>query len=360
MSRPNKDTIQKYPEIYSNRHFATGLWPALVVRVDDPLQRGRVQVRVLHRHPPPQGGEGSAEAATPFGKIKQIASDVGVPKPPGGFEGIPDEALPWAKPCFPFGGQKRAANAAASNGNVTDGFFMLPSVGSTVWVAFELGHTGLPVWLGGWFGDGELPPEITDPAAIRLIKSPAGHVFLMDDTEGAERIFLATTDDGGANVDGPRIRFVELDDDAKTLTLQNSPDQKVTLDRTNQQTSIQNESGQTIVQDGAAGTTTITDGATSIQITAAGVITITNGTATITVDAAGNISLSNPVAGTILLGTAAVQGVCLDSLITVISDMVTKFNTHTHDSNVPVPAAAELQTAPVIGVNSSSFVRAKL
>lgn len=384
MTRPTSNTIQKFPELFRNSQFVSGVWRAKVVSVADPQNRGRIQVRDLKRHPAPASATIGVDAATLAGRIQTSAPTVegeageGVPNPPGRFEGIPDNALPWAEPCFPFGGQKRSSENQASNGNVTDGFIMLPSVGSTVWIMFEQGWAGGPVWLGGWFGDGELPPEFTDPENIRLIKTPAGHLFIMDDGDSSSRVLLATTDDNGLNQDGTRIRFLELSDSGEslilqnaegddvqrltmdrgtqTITIENGPDQTILINAIAGTTTIRNSASQSIVQ--GSGTTTITDGNSSITLTAAGAITISNGTTTITVDPAGNVSVLNPAL--LLLGTGAVQGVCLDSLITVIAAMVTKFNTHTHNGAVAAPPTPEHMTPPVIGVNSSSTVRAKL
>lgn len=390
MSRPSKDTIQKYPEIFRNSHFAAGPWRAKVIRVDDPESRGRIQVRVLKRHPAPIGGTPGVDAATPAGRIQTEVSTVegeageGVPNPPGGFDGIPDESCPWAEPCLPFGGQKRSDATKAANGNVTDGFLMFPSVGSTVWIIYEQNWTGAPVWFGGWYGDQELPPEFTNPETIRMIKTPAGHLLIMDDGAGVERFFIATTDDDGMNVDGTRIRFIEMNDASATLTLQNAPagddlqilvmdrsaktiqvqngpDQIVTLDATLQKTTLQNSPTQKIEQDGVAGTTTITDGATIITLGPAGVITITNGTTTITVDAAGDMTIAGPGGAAISLGTGALEGVCLDSLIDVIEAAYTIFDAHIHSDPqggfTGIPTTT--MTAPSKGTNSSDTVKAK-
>lgn len=391
MSRPNKDTIQKYPEIFRNSHFATGVWRAKVIRVDDTKNRGRIQVRILQRHPAPVGGTPGVDASTSAGRIQTKVSTVegeageGVPNPAGGFDGIPDEACPWAEPCLPFGGQKRTDKTKAANGNVTDGFLMFPSIGSTVWIIYDQSWTGGPVWLGGWYGNQELPPEFTNPETIRMIKTPAGHLLIMDDGAGVERFFIATTDDDGMNVDGTRIRFIEMNDASATLTLQNAPagddlqilvmdrsaktiqvqngpDQIVTIDATLQKTTLQNSLTQTVVQDGVAGTTTITDGTTIITLGPAGVITITNGTTTITVDAVGDMTVVGPGGAAITLGTGATEGVCLDSLIAIITTAYALFDAHVHSDPqggfTGIPTTS--MTPPVVGTNSSATVKAKL
>jgi hypothetical protein len=50
----------------------------------------------------------------------------------------------WAMPCVP----------------VTDSFmgtFVRPRVGANVWVEFERGDPDKPIWVGCWWGEGELP-----------------------------------------------------------------------------------------------------------------------------------------------------------------------------------------------------------
>ena len=70
-----------------------GLVRGIVAMNDDPKKIGRVRIRIYNIH-------GTAE------------------------EGIPDDALPWA-----FGSQPYAA--------YNSGSFIVPEVGSTVWVVFE-------------------------------------------------------------------------------------------------------------------------------------------------------------------------------------------------------------------------------
>jgi uncharacterized protein involved in type VI secretion and phage assembly len=45
----------------------------------------------------------------------------------------------WAMPCVPFAGKQ-------------SGVFVVPSIGSGVWVQFENGDPDYPVWTGGWWG----------------------------------------------------------------------------------------------------------------------------------------------------------------------------------------------------------------
>lgn len=83
----------------------------------DPLQQGRLQVSC-----PAVFGEGS---------------------------------LPWAMPCTPFAGSGV-------------GFFALPPVGANVWVEFEAGDPGYPIWSGCFWNEREAP--VSNPLTAPLTK----------------------------------------------------------------------------------------------------------------------------------------------------------------------------------------------
>jgi hypothetical protein len=71
------------------------------------------------------------------------------------------------------------------------GFFFVPEVGGKVWVEFEGGDTGLPLWTGVQYVAGEWPAEAqADPPDRRVIKSAAGHLLTLDDTPGGAQLEL--------------------------------------------------------------------------------------------------------------------------------------------------------------------------
>jgi uncharacterized protein involved in type VI secretion and phage assembly len=71
---------------------------------------------------------------------------------------VPDvEALlpsSWAMPCFPFTGRQMGA-------------YMIPQIGSGVWVEFEQGDPDYPIWSGCWYG------SAADVPALALAGNPA-------------------------------------------------------------------------------------------------------------------------------------------------------------------------------------------
>lgn len=85
-----------------------GTYKAIVEDINDPLQQGRLRVRV--------------------------------PDIYGPIENVPTKALPWALPCLPFG-------------NGSDfGSFCPPPVGTYVFVQFEHGRVEFPIVMGSWPG----------------------------------------------------------------------------------------------------------------------------------------------------------------------------------------------------------------
>jgi uncharacterized protein involved in type VI secretion and phage assembly len=64
---------------------------------------------------------------------------------------VPDVLGPalssWAMPCVPFAGRQ-------------SGVFVLPQVGSGVWVEFEQGDIGFPIWVGGFWGSAAEVPAL--------------------------------------------------------------------------------------------------------------------------------------------------------------------------------------------------------
>jgi uncharacterized protein involved in type VI secretion and phage assembly len=64
---------------------------------------------------------------------------------------VPDvsNVLPstWAMPCVPFAG-------------IQNGFFVVPAIGSGVWIEFEQGDPDYPIWTGGFWGSASEVPAL--------------------------------------------------------------------------------------------------------------------------------------------------------------------------------------------------------
>jgi hypothetical protein len=79
----------------------------------------------------------------------------------------------WAMPCVPAAG-------------IQSGCFIVPPVGSQVWVEFEQGDSNYPIWTGGFWGlVAEVPVLATVPPAI-----PPGQNIVLQ-TSGQNTLILS-------------------------------------------------------------------------------------------------------------------------------------------------------------------------
>ena len=65
----------------------------------------------------------------------------------------------WAMPCFPFTGKQMGA-------------YMIPQIGTGVWVEFEQGDPDHPIWSGCWFGSAAEVPALAlagNPASPNVV-----------------------------------------------------------------------------------------------------------------------------------------------------------------------------------------------
>jgi hypothetical protein len=87
----------------------------------------------------------------------------------------------WCLPCVPYAGPNT-------------GFAFLPAVGSGVWIEFEGGDVSYPIWVGGYWREGEFPSDATDQ--VRLIVTAAPHKLEFDDGQGS----ITITDPNGNTI----------------------------------------------------------------------------------------------------------------------------------------------------------------
>lgn len=76
----------------------------------------------------------------------------------------------WAMPCVPYAGPQV-------------GFYFIPPVGAGVWVEFEGGDVSRPIWVGCFWGTGELPPDATAPE-VHVLASEKATLILDDSGDG--------------------------------------------------------------------------------------------------------------------------------------------------------------------------------
>ena len=75
----------------------------------------------------------------------------------------------WAMPCLPFAG-------------IQSGMFVVPIIGSGVWIEFEQGDSDYPIWVGGFWGSAEEVPALAlagSPALQQIVIQTTGQNTLM-------------------------------------------------------------------------------------------------------------------------------------------------------------------------------------
>jgi uncharacterized protein involved in type VI secretion and phage assembly len=91
----------------------------------------------------------------------------------------------WAMPCVPFAG-------------IQTGMFVVPAIGSGVWLEFEQGNPDYPIWVGCYWGSTEEVPALAlaAPPALQqvLIQTTGQNTLLISDVPGPTGgILLKTT-----------------------------------------------------------------------------------------------------------------------------------------------------------------------
>jgi uncharacterized protein involved in type VI secretion and phage assembly len=91
----------------------------------------------------------------------------------------------WAMPCFPVTGKQMGA-------------WMIPQVGTGVWIEFEQGDPDSPIWSGCWFGSAAEVPTLAlaAPPAVPnfVIQTQGQNTIMISDVPGPTGgILLKTT-----------------------------------------------------------------------------------------------------------------------------------------------------------------------
>ena len=98
----------------------------------------------------------------------------------------PVDKIPWALPCFSYGGMPQMA------------LFAVPEVGAGVWIEFQWKEgkpdPTYPVWTGVWIAEGETPAEVEgspeDAHHYKVFKTTSGHAMVFCDKPGEEYILI--------------------------------------------------------------------------------------------------------------------------------------------------------------------------
>jgi Type VI secretion system/phage-baseplate injector OB domain len=91
---------------------------------------------------------------------------------------VPASAMNWAMPCVPYAGPQL-------------GFFAMPDLDANIWVEFEGGDPGYPIWTGCYWAEGEAPlPAARDPF-IKVFQTES-NMLIFDDTPGEGGITMVS------------------------------------------------------------------------------------------------------------------------------------------------------------------------
>ncbi len=172
---------------------------------------GKYAAVVLKNDPPKKGDHRGELLVEIEGLLEEQPSDA--------TGQTPRKIQVLAKPCFPAG------------------FFFLPEPQAHVWVEFAAGEIDEPIWSGVWYADKE-PPQTPDGKAPtkdqRVLRTKFGHVVLLDDTSGKEKVVVrtrdswVTLDDKGIKIDDQANKnSVTLDSNVVVLACGNS--RKITV-----------------------------------------------------------------------------------------------------------------------------------
>ncbi len=77
-----------------------------------------------------------------------------------------EQVVAW--PCVPFAGPKH-------------GFVAIPEVDDGVWIEFEGGHLSQPIWVGCWWGSGDMPSPAD--TKVRSWVTSGGLAVVLDDDQ---------------------------------------------------------------------------------------------------------------------------------------------------------------------------------
>ncbi len=193
---------------------------------------------------------------------------------------FPPDELMTARPALPYG------------------HFFVPENEAKVWVEFEGGDPGLPIWTGLQYVSGEWPDEANaNPPQYRVIKTACGHLMIFNDKSGEARIYIK---------DGVNGHEIILDQNGIQIKDGVNANQAVILNGQGIQVNDTNQNSLALTSSGA--TLSISSGA-KVELTSSGVTVDTGQGAKLSLTA-GMVTLECPslvqIKGSpIMLGSSA-------------------------------------------------------
>jgi len=168
-----------------------------------------------------QGRDREGQASKVYGVVVGIVVDNKDPEKLGRikvkFPWLSDKVVSWwARLAYPMAGQNRKQTGGKTSGDTHCGYWWIPEVDDEVLIAFEHGDVRFPYVIGSLYNGVDTPAVITSVTDkmtgtlgyctdskhagsdyngdgnnhLRFIRSRAGHLFIMDDKPGEERITL--------------------------------------------------------------------------------------------------------------------------------------------------------------------------
>lgn len=112
-----------------------------------------------------------------FGKYRGVVKENLDPTGRGRLQvlvpAVMDQEPIWAMPCVPYAGDNM-------------GLHMIPEKDTGVWVEFEAGNPSYPIWVGCFWGDGEVPKNnrsVPATPAVKIIRTEQGLMLTLDDQQ---------------------------------------------------------------------------------------------------------------------------------------------------------------------------------
>jgi hypothetical protein len=125
-----------------------------------------------------------------FGKYRGLVTDNNDPTNRGRIKvkvpAVLGDLESWAMPCLPYAGNRM-------------GSYIIPEVGSGVWVEFEAGDASYPIWSGGFWAENELLQNeqgTTASSKVKIFRTSEGLMAVFDD---ATKI-ITLSDQNGSNI----------------------------------------------------------------------------------------------------------------------------------------------------------------
>ena len=135
-----------------------------------------------------------------YGKYRGVVADNVDPTKSGRLQvsvpAVMGDAPVWAMPCVPYAGS-------------SVGLFLMPDVGTGVWVEFEAGDPNHPIWVGCFWGVGQIDAADAVPT-VKFLKTTTVTIRI-DDLAGE----LEITNQAGSSF---KLTPLEIEQKSRTIT----------------------------------------------------------------------------------------------------------------------------------------------